>query len=263
MPLLFSAKPGRTSVIEHTTQLKEHHPFRQQPYRIPQKLVEQLKLEIEVMLHLGVVEPSKSEWCSPVLIVYKKDGTLRICIDFRKLNSVSEFDPYPMQRVDELLERIGSSRYITTLDLCKGYWQVPLDPSSQTYTAFRTPVGLFQFTVMPFGLHGAPVTFQQVMDKVLQGCEMWRAAYLDVIVIYSRTWEEHLGHLMKVLGRIQMAGLTLNIKKCERAQDEVHYLGYQLGQGKVRPQVDKVEAIQNCPRPRTKEEVRSFLSLEG
>lgn len=263
MPCLFSAKPGRTFVIEHTIRLKDTRPFRQRPYRVPQKLVEQLQKEIEAMLQLGVIEPSNSEWCSPVVIVYKKDGTLRICIDFRKLNSVSEFDAYPMPRIDELLERIGSARYITTLDLCKGYWQVPLDPSSRPYTAFRTPAGLFQFTVMPFGLHGAPATFQRLMDKVLQGCEECSAAYLDDVVIYSRTWEEHLSHLRKVLGKIQSAGLTLNLKKCEWAREEVRYLGYRLGQGKVRPQVDKVEAIRDCPRPRTKKEVRSFLGLAG
>ncbi|KAK7930573.1 hypothetical protein WMY93_006968 [Mugilogobius chulae] len=263
MPSLFSAKPGRTFVIEHTIRLKDRNPFRQRPYRIPQKLVEQLKQEIEAMLQLGVIEPSNSEWCSPVVIVYKKDGTLRICIDFRKLNAVSEFDAYPMPRIDELLERIGSARYITTLDLCKGYWQVPLDPSSRPYTAFRTPAGLFQFTVMPFGLHGAPATFQRLMDKVLEGCEECSAAYLDDVVIYSRTWEEHLTHLRKVLGKIQKAGLTLNIKKCEWAKEEVRYLGYQLGRGEVRPQIDKVEAIRNCPRPRTKKEVRSFLGLTG
>uniref|UniRef100_A0A3Q1EX45 Gypsy retrotransposon integrase-like protein 1 n=2 Tax=Acanthochromis polyacanthus TaxID=80966 RepID=A0A3Q1EX45_9TELE len=263
MPSLFSATPGKTRVIEHTIRLKDTRPFRQRPYRVPQKLVGQLQKEIEAMLQLGVIEPSNSEWCSPVVIVYKKDGTLRICIDFRKLNSVSEFDAYPMPRIDELLERIGSARYITTLDLCKGYWQVPLDPSSRPYTAFRTPAGLFQFTVMPFGLHGAPATFQRLMDKVLQGCEECSAAYLDDVVIYSQTWEAHLGHLKKVLGKIQSAGLTLNLKKCEWVREEVRYLGYQLGQGKVRPQADKVEAIRNCPRPRTKKEVRSFLGLAG
>lgn len=131
--------------------------------------MEKLQLEVQEMLRLGVIEPSNSEWCSPVVIVFTKDGSLRICIDFRKLNSVSEFDAYPMPRVDDLLEKIGAAKYINTLDLCKGYWQVPLEKSSRQYTAFRTPpAGLFQFTVMPFGLHGAPATFQRLMDQVLQ-----------------------------------------------------------------------------------------------
>ncbi|KAK7910159.1 hypothetical protein WMY93_014843 [Mugilogobius chulae] len=263
MPSLFTAEPGKTTLIEHVIRLKDKNPIRQRPYRVPQQLVAQLRQEIESMLELGVIEPSTSEWCSPVVIVFKKDGSLRICIDFRKLNSISEFDAYPMPRIDDLLDRIGSAAYITTLDLCKGYWQVPLEKSSRPYTAFRTPAGLFQFTVMPFGLHGAPATFQRLMDKVLQGCEDFSAAYLDDVVIFSRTWEEHVQHLRSVLEKIQVAGLTLNVAKCEWARRETRYLGYQLGRGEVRPQMDKVEAIQKCPRPRTKKEVRSFLGLAG
>ena len=260
-PALFAARPGRTTLGEHVIRLKEGQPIRQRPYRIPQQLVGKLQEEVEEMLELGVIEPSNSEWCSPVVIVFKKDGSLRICIDFRKLNSISEFNAYPMPRIDDLLEKIGAAKYITTLDLCKGYWQVPLEEACRPYTAFQTPAGLFQFTVMPFGLHGAPATFQRLMDRVLQGCDYCSAAYLDDI--FSSTWEEHVQHLSLVLGRIQKAGLSLNPAKCEWAREETRYLGYQLGRGEVRPQVDKVEAIQNCPRPRTKKEVRSFLGLVG
>ncbi|XP_036001527.1 alpha-1,3-mannosyl-glycoprotein 2-beta-N-acetylglucosaminyltransferase b isoform X1 [Fundulus heteroclitus] len=260
---LFSPNPGRTTLIEHAIRLKEKQPIRQRPYRVPQQLVGQLRDEVETMLTSGIIEPSNSEWCSPVVIVCKKDGSLRICNDFRKLNAVSEFDAYPMPRVDELLERIGKAKFITTLDLCKGYWQVPLEPSSRQYTAFRTPSGLFQFTVMPFGLHGPPATFQWLMDKVLRGSEDYSAAYLDDVIIYSNSWEEHVSHLARVLEKIGEAGLTLNILKCVWAQQETRYLGYHLGRGKVRPQMDKIEAIQKCPRPRTKKEVRSFLGLAG
>ncbi len=210
---------------------------------MPERLVEPLKQEVEMMLEMGVIEPSRSEWSSPVVIVPKKDGTLRVCIDFRKLNAQSRFDAYPMPRIDDLLERIGQARYITTLDLCKGYWQVPLDNDSKQYRAFRTPSGLYHFTVLPFGLHGAPATFQRLMDQVLRGCEGWAAAYLDDVIIFSNSWEEHLTHLEETLKRIQEAGLTLNVKKCEWARQETSYLGYHLGNGKLRPQVDKVEAI--------------------
>ncbi|KAL3997082.1 hypothetical protein ACER0C_009738 [Sarotherodon galilaeus] len=262
-PSLCSVNPGRTTLVEHVIRLKDGHPICQRPYRVPQHLVDKLRQEVEKMLELGVIEPSCSEWCSPVVIIFKKDGSLCICIDFRKLNSISEFDAYPMPRIENLLEKIGAARYITTLDLCKGYWQVPLEESSRPYTAFRTLAGLFQFTVMPFGLHGAPATFQRLMDKLLQGCDPYSAAYLDDVVIFSNTWEEHLQHLAEVLGRIHKAGLTLNPSKCEWARQETHYLGYQVGRGEVRPQMDKVEAIQNFPRPRTKKEVRSFLGLVG
>ncbi len=151
------------------------------------------------MKELGVIEPSMSKWSSPMVIVPKKDGSLRVCIDFRKLNAQSKFDAYPMPRVDDLMEKIVRAQYITTLDLCKGYWQVPLNPESRPYTAFRTPLGLFQFTVLPFGLHGAPATFQRLMDRVLQGCEDWSAAYLDDVVIHSISWVEHLQHLQQIL----------------------------------------------------------------
>ena len=216
-----------------------------------------LQLEVEEMLKLGVIEPSNSEWCSPLVIVFKKDGSLRICIDFRKLNTISEFDAYPMPRIENLLEKIGAAKCITTLDLCKGYWQVQLEESNQHYTAFRNPAGLYQFTVMPFGLHGGPATFQRLMNQVLQGYDNYSAAYLDEVVIFSNTWAEHVQHLSFVLGKIHKAELTLNPAKCEWTRQETQYLGYQLGQGEIRPQVDKVEAIQNCPRPRTKKEVWS------
>ncbi|XP_026005285.1 uncharacterized protein LOC113010452 [Astatotilapia calliptera] len=147
-PSLCSVNPGRTTLVEHVIRLKEGQPIRQRPYRVPQHLVEKLRQEVEKMLELGVIEPSCSEWCSPVVIIFKKDGSLRICIDFRKLNAISEFDAYPMPRIEDLLEKIGAAQYITTLDLCKGYWQVPLEETSRPYTAFRTPAGLFQFTWM-------------------------------------------------------------------------------------------------------------------
>ena len=262
-PGLFQESPGKTSVLQHAVHLKDPTPIRQRPYRIPERLLEPLRKEIRTMKELGVIEASCSEWCSPVVIVPKKDGTLRVCMDFRKLNAVSRFDAYPMPRIDDLIERIGRARYITTLDLCKGYWQVPLEEKSREYTAFQTPMGLFQFTVMPFGLHGAPATFQRLMDRVLQGCEDCCAAYLDDVVIYSDTWANHLCHLQRVLSQIHDAGLSLNQRKCDWAGSEAQYLGYHLGGGQIRPQVDKLEAISNSSRPHTKKQVRSFLGLVG
>ncbi len=262
-PLLFRQRPGQTELVQHSIHLTDTTPSRQRPYRIPERLLKPLGEEIEMMKQLHVIEPSNSEWSSPLVIVPKKDGSLRVCVDFRKLNAQSRFDAYPTPRIDDLLERIGQARYITILELCKGYWQVPLDPNSKPYTAFRKPVGLFQFTVLPFGLHGAPATFQRLMDQVLQGCEGWSAAYLDDVVIYSNTWADHLEHLRQTLEKIQAAGLSLNVAKCEWARQETGYLGYHLGNGELRPQICKVEAIQCSPRPRTKKEVRSFLGLVG
>lgn len=167
----------------------------------------------------------------------KKDGTLRFCVNFSKLNAISAFDPYPKPRVDELVERLGKAKYLSTLDLCKGYWQIPLTDTSKELTAFRGPSGLYHFTVMPFGLHGAAATFQRTMDCVLRGTEDFAAAYIDGVVIYSSSWKA---------------------TKCHLAKPEVSYLRYVLGGGVIKPQVDKVEAVRSCPPPTTKSFFRSL-----
>ncbi|KAI4885672.1 hypothetical protein NFI96_028253 [Prochilodus magdalenae] len=260
---LFSEKPGRTAVTQHSIRLSKDEPIRQTTCRVPARLVPELKNEVEEMLKMGIIEPSDSEWCSPVVLVPKKDGGLRFCVDFSKLNAVSAFDPYPMPRADELIERLGKAKVLSTLDLCKGYWQVPLSQSSRKLTAFRTPSGLYHFLTMPFGLHGSAATFQRLMDKVLRGTEGFAAAYIDDVVIYSSSWEEHLRHLSIVMRKITEAGLTANPSKCHLALGEVSYLGYILGGGQIRPQVDKVEAVKATPQPSTKRRVRSFLGLVG
>lgn len=188
------------------------------------------------MESLGVIEPSSSEWCSPIVLVPKKDGTIRFCMDFWQVNAKSpKFDSYPMPRIDDLVERLGEARFISTLDLSKGYWQVPLTEEAKELTTFRTPFGLFHFTVMPFGLQGAPATFQRLMDKLLQDTRDFSAAYLEDVVIISETWEDHLHHLCQVLQRIKSTGLTINTQKCALAKREVQFLGFVIGDGVIRP----------------------------
>ncbi|KAI3366502.1 hypothetical protein L3Q82_000474 [Scortum barcoo] len=262
-PDLFQERPGTTNLVEHDIRLKDCTPIRQRMYRIPQKLVPVLEEEVTAMLELGVIEPSTSEWSNPIVLVIKKDGNIRFCIDFRKVNAQSEFDAYPLPRLDDLIERVGQAQFITTLDLCKGYWQVPLSDAARPLTAFRTPQGLWQFTKMSFGLHGAPATFQRLMNKVLAGMHNFAAAYLDDIVIYSNSWQEHLSHVAKVLREIKKAGLTINPRKCAVAKRETQYLGYVLGGGVIKPVQDKVEAIRARERPTTRKQVKSFLGLVG
>ena len=139
--------------------------------------------ELAEMEKEGVIEPSMSEWASPMVLVKKKDGSWRMCVDYRRLNSVSRADAYPMPRIDELIDQLGKAQYISTMDLSRGYWQVPVGAVSWDKTAFVTPQGLFQFQVMPFRLHGAPATFQQLMDQVINGLDVFAAAYLDDLVI--------------------------------------------------------------------------------
>lgn len=262
-PELFQEKPGFTTLVQHKVHLKGEAAPRRKSYRIPERLVPEFKKEIELMLQLGIIETSTSEWCSPVVLVPKKDGSLRFCIDFRYLNAVSKFETYPMPRIDELLERVGRSTFITTLDLSKGYWQLALAPESRELTAFKTPYGMFQFRVMPFGLHGAPATFQRLMDQVLREVPQFAAAYLDDVVIFSQTWEEHMAHLQRVLHLIKTAGLTINPNKCAFAREQVEYLGHVVGQGVVKPRVGKVDAIHSYPVPTTKKKVRAFMGLVG
>ncbi|MGH0153042.1 UNVERIFIED_CONTAM: hypothetical protein FKN15_023917, partial [Acipenser sinensis] len=204
-----------------------------------------------------------SPWSSPIVMIAKRNGTWRFCNDFRQLNNVSKFDAYPMPRVDELIEKLGKEEYLTTLDLTKGYWQIPLTPDSREKTAFATPWGLFQYKVMPFGLHGAPATFQRLMDKILRPHVEYASAYIDDIVIHSESWKDHVQKVEAVLNSLREAGLTANPEKCFVGLKEAKYLGYVVGGGRIKPQLNKIDAIKNWPTPQTKKQVRAFLGLAG
>ena len=222
-----------------------------------------VKTELEQMERDGIIERSRSEWAFPIVLVKKKDGTLRMCVDYRRLNAVAEADAYPMARVDDLIDSLGKAKYVTTLDLARGYWQVPVHEESRPRTAFATPYGLFEFKVMPFGLHGAPATFQRMMDDVLRECSDYAAAYLDDVVIHSTTWEDHTHHIRSVLSTLRGAGLTVKPKKCQLAMKTCTYFGHVVGNGEVRPEEGKVKAVVNYPTPTTKKQVRAFLGLTG
>ncbi|MGH0149802.1 UNVERIFIED_CONTAM: hypothetical protein FKN15_016115 [Acipenser sinensis] len=260
---VFSDVPGRTNLVEYDIISPPGVTVRERPYRIPESRRSGVRQEVCDMLELGVIEPSRSEWCSPIVIVAKKDGTNRFCVDFRKVNAIAKFDAYPMPRVDELLDRLGKARFISTLDLTKGYWQIPLTRSSREKTAFSTPEGLFHFKTMPFGLHGAPAAFQRLMDQVLRPHHEYAAAYIDDVVIYSSTWREHLARVAAVLQSLRAARLTANLRKCAFAKTETQYLGFLMGNGRVRPVVTKIQALVDAAIPKTKTQVRSLLGLAG
>jgi len=258
---VFSPLPGRTNLIQHHIETHPGVTARSRPYRLPEHKRKIVQEELKAMVAMGVVEESNSPWCSPIVLVTKKDGSIQFCVDYRRVNDVSRFDAYPMPRVDEVLDRLGTARFFTTLDLTKGYWQIPLSPESKEKTSFSTPYGLYQIRTLPFGLFGAPATFQRLMDRVLRPHTAYAAAYLDDVIIHSDSWAEHVRQVGAVLGSLRQAGLTANPKKCVVGRTEVRYLGYHLGGGQVRPQVDKTTAIAACPRPESKKEVRRFLGL--
>ncbi|CAM5146769.1 unnamed protein product [Eretmochelys imbricata] len=194
---LFSNQPGRTNLTVHRVQTGSHPPIRCSPFRVTGKTAQDLEREVRDMLALRVIQPSASPWASPVVLVPKKDGSVRFCVDYRKLNAITVSDAYPMPRPDELLDKLGGARYLTTMDLTKGYWQVPLDADARLKSAFITPLGLYEFLTLPFGLKGAPATFQRLVDQLLRGMESFAVAYIDDICVFSQTWEDHVSRLDK------------------------------------------------------------------
>ena len=209
------------------------------------------------MLDMGIIEPSESPYSSPVVLV-KNDDSIRLCIDFRALNDVTIFDGEPMPNRDDCLSEFIDAKYISEIDVNKGYWQIPLDPSSKICTAFATSQGLMQFTRMPFGLKTACATFIRLMRKVTKDLGN-TACYFDNLVIHSKDWESHLKHVSNALQRLRDHGLTVGPKKCFFGYPSIKYLGYSLGENKLAPLEDRVKAIQELPLPMTKSQLRSFM----
>ncbi|KAL0152923.1 hypothetical protein M9458_051752 [Cirrhinus mrigala] len=260
--MLFSDVPGRTSMIVHDIDVGSCPPIKQHPYRVNPQKRELMRREVEYLLKHGLATPSQSPWSSPCLLVPKQDSTYRFCTDYRKVNSVTKPDSFPLPRMEDCVDKIGCARFITKLDLLKGYWQVPLTARASEISAFVTPDNLLKYSVMAFGMRNAPATFQRLMQRVLSdipNCE----AYLDDVVVFSHTWEEHLSSLDQVFKELSNASLTLNLKKCEFAKAVVTYLGKKVGQGQVKPVEAKIEAILEFPIPRNKRELRRFLGMVG
>ena len=253
---------GSTNLVAHAINTGNSPPIRQPPRRTPFALRAQVNKMVQQMLEQGVIEPSQSPWASPVVLVQKKDGSSRFCVDYRRLNSVTKLDVFPLPRIDDTLDSLSRAKYFTTLDLASGYWQVGMHPQSKEKTAFVTTSGLYQFTVMPFGLCNAPATFQRLMESVLAGlareCCM---VYLDDILVTGTTFEDHLINLRLVLTRIREAGLRLKPTKCKFAQREVVYLGYVVSGAGISPDAEKVKAVQAFPTPLDLKSLRSFLGL--
>lgn len=210
----------------------------------------------------GIIEESCSPWASPVVLVKKKCGAWRFCVDYRRLNSVTIQDSHPLPRVDDTLDALAGSRWFSTLDFSNGYWQVEVAEQDREKTAFTTGQGLYQWRSMPMGLSNSPATFQRMMELVLRGLP-WHICmvYLDDILIYSGTFEEHLTHLKEVFSRIQSAGLKLNPGKCHLARDHVVFLGHVVSEKGLQPDPRNTEKVRNWPVPQSPSEVRAFVGL--
>ena len=211
------------------------------------------------LVDLGIAEPSHSPWASPIVPVPKPDGTVRVCIDYRRLNEVTKGDPYYMATLDEILERVGNSSTISKLDLSKGFYQIGVEPEDREKTAFITPFGKFQFNRMPFGLKNAPAVFQRCMEVVLNSCYEFSAPYIDDIVVFSRSGREHAEHLKEVFEALRKHGLTLKVGKCEFGKTKLEYLGHVIGGGVLAVPAHRAAAMAEYILPKTKRQLRSFL----
>ena len=210
---VFPDVPGQTTLVSHDVNVGDSCPIKQHPYRVNPVKLEVMKKEIDYMLSNGIIKHSQSEWSSPCLLVAKGDGGYRFCTDFRKIKA----DSYPIPRVEDCIDKVGSSQFVSKFDLLKGYWQVPLTPRAREVSAFFTPAGFYQYRVMPFGLKNAPATFQRMINRVidgLEGCE----GYIDDIIVFSDTWEQHLLRVETFLSQLKLARLTVNLSKSEFGQ---------------------------------------------
>ncbi|CAC5404352.1 Transposon Ty3-I Gag-Pol polyprotein,Transposon Ty3-G Gag-Pol polyprotein [Mytilus coruscus] len=251
---IFSEVPKVTNIIEHRVVTKTDEPIYKRSYPLLYALRDKVKQEINDMLTAGIVEPSNSPYAFPIVLIKKKDNTLRFCVDYRDLNKQTIFDPILMPRMDEVLNKVSRAKYISKIDLTKGYWQVPLDKDSRQKSAFITPFGHYQFTVTPFGMMNSGATFVRMMDKVLAGYEDFADSFIDDIGIFSDTWEYHIEHLRAVFDSLRRARLVAKPSKCSFGYGELEFLGHIAGSGNIKPVQDKVSAIRKFPVPATKKQ---------
>ena len=259
---IFSDLPGKTDVIEHRIVLTDGNPIRCKPYPVLHALKDAIIEEVKEMERLGVIEKSDSPYASPLLIVKKKDGSNRPVVDFTRLNKITVFDAEPMPNVDDIYARMSTSRYFSKLDICKGYWQIPMASDDRQKTAFCTPLGLYQFTRMPFGLQNACATYGRMMRQVLEGMKQ-TDNFVDDVISFTDDWMNHLQELKQLFLRVRKSGLTVKPSKCYFGYNSLDYVGHNVGQGCLRTLVDKVKQIVNAPVPKTKKQLRSFLGLAG
>jgi len=258
---MWNGELGEIAATHHRINLKpESVPKRQAPYRAGHKSRELITEQVEKMRKAGVIEPAQSEWASPVVLVTKKDGSPRFCVDYRKLNAVTIRDSYPIPRMDDCIDSLGNARVFTTLDCNSGYWQIPVAPEDKDKTAFVTHTGSWQFIRMPFGLTNAPATFQRALDILLAGVK-WQfcLVYLDDVIIFSETEEKHISHVDNVLQILHQAGVTLKLKKSEFFRKSVDYLGHRLRPGKLAILDSGTEALREAQYPRNQTQLKSYL----
>ena len=263
-PDVFNNGLGHTTVTDHKIDTGDSPPIRQYPRRLPYQFRGEVDKQVTEMLSQNVIQRSTSPWASPVVLVRKKDGTYRFCIDYRKLNLVTKQNANPLPRVDDLLDALNGYSIFSTLDLRSGYWQVSMCPEDREKTAFMTPHGLFEFLRMPYGLSTAPATFSRAISIVLSGLTYEMClCYFDDVIIFSKDMQQHCERLSTVLQRFRSQNLRVKASKCSFGCDNVVYLGHSVSKYGIHTDPSKIKAIQDLAPPSTLEELRSFLGLAG
>lgn len=253
---------GRTDIAKHKINTGDTPPIKQAPRRLPLSKKEIMKTEIDRMLKQGIIEPSQSPWSSPIVLVTKKDGSTRFCVDYRKLNNVTYKDSYPLPKIDESLDALRGSKWFSTLDLQSGYFQVEMDPQDAEKTAFTTTCGLFQFKVLSFGLCNAPATFERMMESVLSGLH-WETCllYIDDVIVFGDSFDQHLQRVADVLDRLGKVGLKVSPTKCQLFKKQVSFLGHTVSEEGISTDPNKISAVEHWSAPKNLHDLRSFLGL--
>ena len=255
---------GLTDIVTHQIDTGNARPIRQPLRRYPPAHVEAISEHVDTMLAQGTIEAASSPWASNVVLVKKKDGSLRCCIDYRQVNSLTRKDAYPLPRIDACLDAMSGAQWFSTFDLRSSYHQVKVDPKDSDKTAFICPRGMYRFRTMPFGLCNAGATFQRLMDIVMSGLHPEICLiYLDDIIVFSASAEQHLERLITVLARLRTAGLKLKPQKCAFFQKSVSFLGHVISEKGIATDPIKTEAVVQWPVPRNVKELRSFIGLSS
>ena len=253
---------GLAGVTSHNIKITDDTPIYQRPRRFPQPITDEIEKQCRELTIADIIEPSTSPWSAPVVPVRKKDGTIRLCVDYRKLNAVTVPDKFPVPNLSDSIFGLSGTKFFTCLDLIRGYYQIPLDEASRQYTAFSTSRNHWQFKRLSFGLRNAPSAFQREIQAVLSAFPSNKViAYIDDILIMSSSFDEHLDLVSKVLQTLEDYNLKIKASKCKWFQSEVGFLGHIVSSSGVRKTPEYVDRVTNYPRPKTVGELREFLGL--
>lgn len=255
---------GCTDKVKHHIKLHDETPFKHRARPIHPRDIEAVRQHLRDLLEAGVIRESESSFSSPIVVVRKKNGDIRLCIDYRKLNLQTVKDAYPLPNLEESLSALSGSKWFSVLDLKSGYYQIEMNEEDKAKTAFVTPIGFWEFNRMPQGVTNAPSTFQRLMEKSMGNLHLKEVlVFLDDLIVFSDTLEEHEQRLLRVLHRLEEYGLELSPEKCKFFQTSVRYLGHIVSEKGVETDPDKILVLKSCPIPRTLKELKSFLGFAG